>query len=51
MNAIYVNHNTGEQYKDKNEAMAAYRAGVRIDLYSWSDVCGEMIMRGYWDVD
>lgn len=50
MNAIYVNHETGEVYPTKEQAMTAYRAGNRIDLYSYSKVYDEIIMRGYWEV-
>lgn len=49
MTANYVNHETGEVYATKELAMADYRKGQRIDLYSWSDVCGEWVMRGYWE--
>ena len=49
--AIYINHETGEVYETKAEAMEAYRNGVRIDLYGWSNVLGETVLRGYWAVD
>lgn len=50
MIAIYVDHNNGTTYATKEEAMTAYRKGIQIDLYSWSDVYQEWIMRGYWEV-
>ena len=50
MNATYVNHNDGTVYATKEEAMTDYRKGIQIDLYSWSDVYQEWIMRGYWEV-
>lgn len=49
MSATYMNHETGEVYADKNSAMEDYRKGQRIDLYSWSEVYQEWIMRGYWE--
>lgn len=49
MNAIYINHETGEVYNTKNEAMDAYRRGTRIDLYAWSATLQELVMRGYWE--
>lgn len=46
----YVNHETGEVYETKNEAMTAYREGIQIDLYGWSETLGEWVLRGYWEV-
>ena len=30
-------------------AMEALRAGRQIDLYTWSNLYGEWMMRGYWE--
>lgn len=49
-NAIYINHETAEVYKDKKEAMEVYRKGTQIDLYMWSKVLGEYTWCGSWEV-
>ena len=50
MPAIYVNHETGEEFKTKDEAMNAYRNGERVDLYLFSELLQENVMVGYWEV-
>lgn len=49
MNAQYIDHETAEVYETKDLAMAALRAGRQIDLYTWSNLYGEWMMRGYWE--
>ncbi len=40
---------TGEIVFTQKEAMELYRAGHEIAVYSWSDVCQEMIERVRWE--
>ena len=44
----YMSMKTGEIVFTHGEAMELYRAGHEISLWSWSDVCQEMIERVQW---
>lgn len=48
-NKYYMSQKTGEVVFTLNEAMELYRAGHEISVWSWSDVCQEMIERVRWE--
>lgn len=45
----YMSMKTGEVVFTQKEAMELYRAGHEIAVWSWSDVCQEMIERVRWE--
>ena len=44
----YIDMGTGEVVFTHAEAMELYRQGHEISVWSWSDVCQEMIERVQW---
>lgn len=45
----YMDMETGEIVFTHQEAMALYRQGHEISVWSWSDVCQETIERVRWE--
>ena len=45
----FMSMKTGEVVFTQKEAMELYRAGHVIAVWSWSDVCGQMIERVRWE--
>lgn len=45
----YMSMSTGEVVFTQHEAMELYRQGHEISVWSWSDVCQEMIERVRWE--
>ena len=44
----YISKLTGEVVFTLQEAVDLYRAGHEIEVWSWSEVCQEMVLRVEW---